>query len=384
MPVVALPWVMAGAVLAALAVVAIHLLALDRPPVVPFPPARFLAGTPARAAARRRRPQDLLLLAVRVVLLLAAGAALSGVRWDPPGPRTLRLVIADSATAGTDPAWAPAANAAGARLLRVAGLAEDPGRALAAAQRAAAEAVAAHPRATAVALEVRLPPRVRDLAGWAAWRPLWPGRVTVQPTQGSAWPVTPPDSEPLPRVSWPRDGVPVGWEPLMRPDSVGAWGAFGVVLVGPWERRSRWRDASAAVPVAWWSDGAVAAVERPRADGGCERTVAVPHPAGSDLLAAPAALALRRALALPCGGRAITQALADSLAGSLAGSLADSPTGHGAAQDAADAPAAAFAVPASGGGRPWPPSLGHALWLVALLAVVAETVLRWRWRGAVA
>lgn len=362
---VALPWVLVAAGLAAAGVTVLHLLALERPPVAPFPPARFLSDAPARAAARQRRPHDLPLLCARVTALLAAGAALAGIRWVPSGPRTIRVVVADAASRAARPAWAEVSGDASATVTWVAGLGEDPGRALAAAQRAAAAAVARQPGAATVALEVRLPGRVRDLTSWRAWRPYWPGPVAVRPALGSRWPEAPPAADVMPRVVWPDDGVPVGWTRLSRADRVGAVAGFGVVLVGPWERRAIRGDASEAdVPVVWWSDGAVAAVERRRADGGCERVVAIPRPAGTDLLASPAAVTLRRALANGCGGRVVTQVLADSLAAGWAGDVSRL------------APASAFVVTSSGDGRPGPPLLAGALWLVVLGALVAEGMLR--------
>ncbi|MEN9817459.1 MAG: hypothetical protein RLZ32_1339, partial [Gemmatimonadota bacterium] len=223
LPTFAFPWVFAGAMLAAVAVTALHLLAVDRPPVAPFPPARFLEGAPARAVARQRWPRDLPLLACRVLLLLAAGAALAGVRWDPTGRRTVQLVVADRAAQGAAPAWAREAARAGDRVVWVAGLSSDPGRALAAAHRVAAEVVTAHPRTERVRLEVRLPARVRDLAGWESWRALWPGPVTVLPMAEGTWPAqVGDDGDSAALLTWPRDGVPTGWTRLARPDSVGA------------------------------------------------------------------------------------------------------------------------------------------------------------------
>jgi hypothetical protein len=371
LPTFALPWVFAGAVLAAVAVTALHLLAVDRPPVAPFPPARFLAGAPARAVARQRRPRDLPLLACRVLLLLAAGAALAGVRWDPAGRRTVRLVVADRAAQRAAPAWARAAAQAGDRVVWVAGLSTDPGRALAAAHRAAAEVVTAHPRTERVRLAVRLPARVRDLAGWEAWRALWPGPVTVLPLAEGGWPAQAgEDGAAAAVLTWPRDGVPTGWTRLARPDSVGAVAGFGVVLVGPWSRTARWVPAAAdtgATPVAWWSDGAVAAVEQARAAGRCTRTVAIPHPEGSDLLAEPAAMAFRAAMGGACGGLVVTQAVADAMAAQTRG---------GGATGAEGAPASAFVVTEGRSPRPWPASLGSWLWALALGALAGEAVLR--------
>ena len=371
LPTFAFPWVFAGALLAAAAVTALHLLAVDRPPVAPFPPARFLEGAPARAVGRQRWPRDLPLLACRVLLLLAGGAALAGVRWDPAGRRTVQLVVADRAAQGAAPAWAREAARARDRVVWVAGLSSDPGRALAAAHRVAAEVVTAHPRTERVRLEVRLPARVRDLAGWESWRALWPGPVTVLPMAEGTWPAqVGDDGDSAALLTWPRDGVPTGWTRLARSDSVGAVAGFGVVLVGPWARAAHWAPTAAdtgAIPVAWWSDGAVAAVEQGGAADGCTRTVAIPSPEGSDLLADPAALAFRAALGGPCGGRVVTQAVADAMAAGVGGA------GETGAQGA---PASAFVVTEGRSTRPWPAWVGTVLWAVVLAALAGEAVLR--------
>jgi hypothetical protein len=301
-----------------------------------------------------------------VVLLLAAGAALAGLRWERRGEGPLRVVVSDLVGRAASPPAGGEDEAPGVRLEWVRGLDEDPGRALAVATRAAAALVAAHPGRSAVELEVRLPPRVRDLTSWWVWRDAWPGAVRVRPAVGARWPERSTAVEGAARVEWPANGVPTGWRPLERPDRVGAVAGFGVVLVGPWERRGVHGAGEAGdVPIAWWSDGAVAAVERPLANGRCARLVAIPHPAGSDLLATPAAVALRRALGRDCGGRLVTQALADSLAAGSAGAPRQQP-----------APASAFVVPSATPPRPWPPALGTILWLLVLGALVAEVLLR--------
>jgi hypothetical protein len=151
---------------------------------------------------------------------------------------------------------------------------------------------------------------------------------------------------------------------------VGAVAGFGVVLVGPWARAAHWAPTAAdtgAIPVAWWSDGAVAAVEQGGAAGGCTRTVAIPSPEGSDLLADPAALAFRAALGGPCGGRVVTQAVADAMAAGVGGA------GETGAQGA---PASAFVVTEGRSTRPWPAWVGTVLWAAVLAALAGEAVLR--------
>ena len=100
-------------------------------------------------------------------------------------------------------------------------------------------------------------------------------------------------------VLWPEDGVPVGWQPVS--DSVGAVAARGVTLVSPMVRRAR---ATATVlrnarPIAWWSDGEVAALERPHG-AGCVREVGIDARTG-DLLLNESARGLLDAFIAPCG-----------------------------------------------------------------------------------
>lgn len=93
------PWVLAAGALAALGVVALHLLSTRRPPEMPLPTARFVPESEARAVSRTSRPTDVLLMILRVaaVLLLAAGFAQPVL--DAPGPR-VRSVIAVEWTTG--------------------------------------------------------------------------------------------------------------------------------------------------------------------------------------------------------------------------------------------------------------------------------------------
>jgi hypothetical protein len=105
-------------------------------------------------------------------------------------------------------------------------------------------------------------------------------------------------------VVWPVDGVPTGWRAVAGADSLGALTAAGVALVAPWRRTALPPPLSAGVvAIAWWGDGVPAALERRGGDGAsCTREVAVAVPAGSDLLLAPSADGLLRALQAPCGG----------------------------------------------------------------------------------
>lgn len=112
-------------------------------------------------------------------------------------------------------------------------------------------------------------------------------------------------------VHWPDNGVPDGWEDATTgsgADTAGAIIAGGAPIVGRWLRGGRLnasqRTDSTTRVIAWWSDGAPAAVERmlPAVRGGaaCERTVAVPVPARGDLLLSEAARGLMAVLTAPC------------------------------------------------------------------------------------
>jgi aerotolerance regulator-like protein len=69
-------WIAAAAV-AALGVLAIHLIAWRLPRAVKLPTARFVPDEPARLAARTLRPSDLALMALRVAIIMLGGLALA-------------------------------------------------------------------------------------------------------------------------------------------------------------------------------------------------------------------------------------------------------------------------------------------------------------------
>lgn len=100
-------------------------------------------------------------------------------------------------------------------------------------------------------------------------------------------------------VLWPEDGAPMGWQPAR--DSVGAVAARGVTLVSPIVRRARVTATLLrhARPIAWWSDGEVAALERPLG-AGCVREVGIVAGTG-DLLLDGSARGLLDAVSAPCG-----------------------------------------------------------------------------------
>ena len=71
-------------------------------------------------------------------------------------------------------------------------------------------------------------------------------------------------------------------------------------------------------PVAWWIDGAAAAIER-TVGRGCIREVAIPVPSAGDLALRPSFVALVRELTAPCGGPRDPEPIADSVLVAFAG-----------------------------------------------------------------
>ncbi len=368
----ALPLVLWGAVVGALAVTALHFLSVRRPPLLLLPTTRFLAGGDSRAVSRATRPSDVLLLLFRVIALLTAGAALAGPRWDRRDASGVRFIVADrawhtdssallarvrtSASTSVERAaadyivWSDTISPDG----RLGGMRADLASAFPLALRAVARSVRGMRDADSVSLVIVAPPGGTATAdAWSAWRRAWPGMVQVvdfTPTgsrraRGAAPAVLETDaidaddavmsayalrdvhasgarsatdtSTRLVRmlrthrltdstraagavtVLWPEAGVPAGWQAAS--DSVGAVAARGVTLVSPMVRRAR---VTATVlrnarPIAWWSDGEVAALERPHG-AGCVREVGIDAGTG-DLLLNESARGLLDAVIAPCG-----------------------------------------------------------------------------------
>lgn len=433
MPVLVTPWVFGAAVAASLGVVALHLLSVRMPPELVLPTARFVPPGDARAVARQPRLNDVPLLLLRVLALLLVGAALAGVRWQDTRVSRLRLVVTDAQWAG-DSVWRDSVVSALTAADAVVdvhfarGVAADPGAAIVAATQRAAALVTSRPSLARVELTVVTEPVVRTRLGFQAWRAQWPGAMQVQVRKAAASRVMldstgspPPTLEVVGgdgddvvaaamtgvelsaaalvridrsargtraataegiRVSWPRDGVPSGWEERAVPDTVGALAANDAVLVAPFVRTavpgaalqaqlSAPSDsaAAAAAPVrviAWWSDGLPAALEFAATSGAgaqCSRVVAVRVPDGSDLLLSDGARGLLRALVAPCGDSRVP-APASRTAGDVTGTV----TG--------DAPATAFRTESAmvNVSDPW--------WLTPVLLGLGVLLLlaEWLWR----
>ncbi len=439
----AAPWIFGVALAAALTITALHFLSVRQPRVLMLPTARFVPERDARAVARQAKPSDLPLLLLRVIALLAAGSALAGARCAARGASTSSLIVIDASSRADSVALLSRAMGA-ATIDRVAeadppvvlwvpGVANDPGVAIAAAIRESARLAQANPSLASLSLTVLMPEMVRSRRGWDAWRDQWPagirvvrpalagandssasagaafGRVRVvsaATTVGSdvvaaafasrgasdaGMPATDVDDVVVHRdsirdaanartnarvtVRWPVGGVPAGWRAAPPADSVGAVVAAGIALVAPWVRSALPPALSDSVrAIAWWSDGVAAAVERTRGTS-CVREVAITVAPTSDLLLSPAADGLLRALRAPCGGIGVP---APNEPSGAPGATAD------AATAAMQASATRFRALDVATRTTQPAWLATALLVVALVALLAEHLVRRDSAGAAA
>jgi hypothetical protein len=412
-------WLAAGAA-AALAVVALHFLAKQRPRRVVLPTARFVPDSPARAPSRSRRPVDLLLLALRAGAALAVALALARPALRPSRHPVSRVVALDVSRAVSD--FPAARDSALARLEAgdILVLFDSAARQIEAGAADTLRALTAHPRRPRGSLSAALvasrragarlatradtvelvlvSPLVEEEwdAATGAIRSLWPGgvrlvRVAAAPPERPTVVVEAPADDPLgaalarqrgaggqpTRVlrrapnagdsAWARSGggalvvwpsAPHAMWPRAATDTVGAVAAEGVVVVAAFRRAARL--GSGGVPVARWVDGEPAAVER-ILGAGCQRDVAIPVTDEGDLAIRERTQQLAAVLAAPCGGARRVSPLADSLAQSFE-------TGE------TGTPAARLAVP---GGAPPPPSSWLLVAAVALLMLEGWLLSRW-------
>lgn len=349
------PWYLAAGALAALAVVALHLLAWRRPPAAMLPTARFIPDAPARARARSARPADPLLLALRVLALLLVAAALARpVRVATRRPLA-RIIVADLSASVADAAavraqvtaLARAADAiviadgerarvmaAGDSLRAVAGA--RPGR-LSPALVAAGDAarVLAERADSAELLLVSPLAREEVDAATIALAHAWKGRVAVASV--AVAPQRAVVLAPLHVEATGDDAVAAGAtasgtradagvrvvrRALSAADSAWVAGAIGRVLVS-WPATLAasaaptaalaWNDDAFIAPVApdgapqpgraivRWADGAAAATER-EVGGSCVRDVRVAIPRAGDVTLSTGFARLLVQLAQPCGG----------------------------------------------------------------------------------
>ena len=367
----AAPLWLVGAAALSLVVVALHLLARQRPRPLIYPTARFIPEQVASAPAAARRPSDLLLLLLRVAVIMLIGIAFARPLRSPPR-RTTQIVLLDRSRVASH-----TLDDSASALLRQAGVviafdsmphqwvetatADDTSRtaargslsaALLAAVRRAPELATA---GDSLGLSIISPFSVEE---WddatLAIRRLWRGRIevhSVPPTGQSRSPVggsSLSSDDPLAAtlaligpeaqidarvvrsppvtsdsswaaaggalVYWPRESADAPWDTVSR-DTVGGVFSGGHAVVAPFLRMMRPPDG---VVIARWSDGAPAATERPLGTG-CERDVAIPTGATGDLVLRQGMRALTRELTAPCGGRISFQRVPDALLDSLRG-----------------------------------------------------------------
>ena len=384
------PWMFGAGVLAALGVVALHLLTTRRPPPTPLPTARFVPESDVRAVARASRPTDVLLLALRALAVIAIGAAFARPVLDAPGP-AVRAVVAVEWSAGLvapdevraqvrgllGPGDALVVFDTAAQVLDVTAFdtlaVPDPARRVGA---LSPMFVAAHDAAQGIARgadSVRLIvvgtfAREGLDAASEALRATWPGRVEMVRVAGEADTVTAasveligagPDDALVPALAavrgtlrgnhevrivrrvmqpadsaWLRAGrVLLLWpviadaEPVA--DAVTVARPHGATIVAPLARL----EPGEGRVIARWRDGTPAATERlvdgavGVVDAACVRTVGIGLPDAGDLTLRPPFVHLLRSLLAPCGG-ARSEAVADS---SLAWLTAGGPLATGAA-----------------------------------------------------
>ncbi len=371
------PWMLVGGALAALGVVALHLLTTRRPPPAVLPTARFVPESDVRAVARASRPTDLALLALRALAVLMIGVAFARPVPDAPGPSVRTVFALDLSRSVADTAAARsavAAHAAAGDSVFPFGAGERVGAlstAFVLARRAAARIARG---ADSVQLVIVSP--VGDGAIDAATMPLraaWPGRIALERVAAAADTARAPrpglvtalaDDPIRPALAqlpaergthgvrivrgalraadslWVRAGRrallhwPVAAAAPLAAEGVTAFGRGEATLVAPLARlplaQSPLARGDAPRIVARWSDGVPAVTESPLGDG-CVREVGIGIPAGDLTLREPFTRFLG-VLVEPCGG-ARGPALADS---ALAWLTAPGPLAPGPALAGAD------------------------------------------------
>ncbi len=371
------PLWLAAAALAALGVVALHLITTQRPPASPLPTARFVPQGDARASSRAARPTDLLLLLLRCMALLLLGTAFAGPVTRSRGASLARVIVADRSRAAqrdvrdSAVALARAGDAAvlfdsAATLVSVSltdslrAITNGRNRgsisaALVAARRAARDLARS---ADSVELVVVSPLTADEVdAASAGMFTQWPGRVrlvrtaavrpvaaavtlvsndaddalrpviaalNVPTAQGQA-----PTPAPVRVLRVELNGADsaaaragtavVSWPHIAAAGRVAAEGlwAGNATLVAPLERIDYPGTLAGSRIVARWADGKPAAIEWPLG-AGCIRRIGVGVPEAGDVTLQPAFGAVARVLLAPCEGANTGAALSDSMAKSFA------------------------------------------------------------------
>jgi hypothetical protein len=307
------PWFLAaGAVVSAL-LVALHLIARQRPRTAPLPTARFIPERQVRAPSRSVWPTDLALLVLRLAIVLLIAAAFARPVLTKPRQGVARMILVDGSRAVGSPAEVSDSVAALARpgdaRIVFDSASSRPGS-LSAALVAGIRQARALARTSDSVEMVIVSPLVEEEwdAATADIRALWPAAirlVRVAATPSAARSPTARVVRDLPTAAdsnWARDsaGALVHWpsEPDAA-DSAGAVSAGDVTVVAPFGRRVLAADSGARV-VAHWANGAPAAVER-TLGAGCIREVGIQPPANGDLELRAGYRRLVERMGAPCG-----------------------------------------------------------------------------------
>ena len=100
------PWALLVGALAAAGLVALHLVARQRPAAYPLPTARFVPDRRTLVSRVSQRPRDVLLLLLRVLLVLSAAAAFARPVLVPQRSARSRVLLLDRSAAVAEPAGA--------------------------------------------------------------------------------------------------------------------------------------------------------------------------------------------------------------------------------------------------------------------------------------
>ncbi len=352
------PWALVVAGAGALATIALHLVARQRPAAYVLPTARFIPDRRTLVSRMASRPRDLVLLALRLLLLLSAGAAFARPVLAPSTVPLRRLVLADRSGAVADAAelrerlaalprdgvpttliWFD--SAASMPLALEDALRQPAGPSEAAAAGSISAALAAARRAApalgrgadSVAL-VLFSPVTRDEVDDAtpSLRAMWPGGIRVErlrarqiepsslvlaraiepsdplyPALGSAAVADAPRATRIVRgAPGARDsafaragGTVVAWDSVRAAPAAVGLAVGGEVVVASMARGALPEGGRV---VARWSDGAPAASEQ-TVGSGCIRRVGVGIPAQGDLPLRATFQRMVRDLSSACGAR---------------------------------------------------------------------------------
>lgn len=368
-----LPSALAIAAVAIVGAIALHFIARSRPLAEPLPTARFVPQRPVRARARSVALSDALLLLLRIAAIGAIGTAVAGPVFVTAHGRVRRIVLIDRSRDVADVSEARdsarsllragdvliAFDSASAPLtpdaLEAIAASGAPGSISAGLASALRAAVGLSVQTDSVELIVASPFTEEEFDGATSKiRAAWPGRIrhvglrpslddsmrtTVAPTADpndavvaglalaavvraggstrlvrgrmtvadSAWAR---DSGRL-LVHWPASDTTVDWPVRSAIDAVGGVTSSTGTMIGRFPRL--W--ALSGEPVARWSDGEPAAVERALGRG-CIRDVGVMLDAASDITLRDPFRRFVARLLEPCGGaRRTTPVDAATLAG---------------------------------------------------------------------